>query len=181
MTEYSNMFWIFILKLSLVSVLLAGGSFGTYQYIEAQRASANSVDASYIYVNQNTYEPVTDEFLQQTNDLRQSLSIAPLQRDDRLELSSANKLKDMEDNNYWGHYDKSGESYAKFVWQSKSEASNSGENLAYCYKTPELAFNALANSHAHYQVLTSKDFRYVGVSNYLDANGCNSVVMHFSN
>lgn len=132
---------------------------------------------------QNVYSPTTpvmQQMITSTNKLREQSGLQPLVASMALEASAKAKLTDMNNKNYWSHYDPDGVSFSSFIWKEKEDASLVGENLARCFVDYSAAFTGLVNSPKHYAVLTG-DFTYIGVASEITASGCESIVMHVSN
>ncbi|MCU0667435.1 MAG: CAP domain-containing protein, partial [Patescibacteria group bacterium] len=122
---------------------------------------------------------VMTEMVNETNELRLRLGLNELNQSRSLEESAQNKASDMSQQNYWGHYAPSGQSYSDYIWQSKPNAVTVGENLAKCFDDYQSAFDRLVDSPTHYAVLTG-NFEYIGVSSVVQEDGCESIVMHFA-
>ena len=159
--------------LLLTTTLFALGSvllFGSTRVLTA----ANS-DVLY-----SSKSDVMQTLTQKTNELRATKNLPALMQSQKLELSANDKLRNMQEQRYWGHYAPDGSSFSQYIWQYDNDAQLVGENLARCYVNYDAAFAALVNSPTHYQVLMG-DFTHIGISSQLLQDGCESIVMHFSN
>lgn len=135
-------------------------------------------------LSDSTYNPKTvvmADFLIMTNALRRQYGLNELKANQELEKSAVAKLSAMGIQSYWGHTSPEGTDFSEYVWQFKSDSTKAGENLARCFENDELAFKGLVASNEHFKVLTTRDFKYLGVASAIDDKGCESIVMHFSN
>jgi uncharacterized protein YkwD len=135
-------------------------------------------------LDDSIYNPKTvvmADFLIMTNALRRQYGLNELKAQKELEQSAVAKLNAMETQQYWGHTSPEGTDFSEYVWQFNVHSTKAGENLARCFENNEQAFKGLVASSEHFKVLTTKDFRYLGVASDIDDKGCESIVMHFSN
>ena len=114
------------------------------------------------------------------NTLRASKGLSALLIDARLSASATQKGNDMVLQNYWAHYAPNGMSFSDYIWRLSPKADRVGENLARCYDTRQVAFEALLASPTHYAIMVG-DYTNFGVSEVQDTNsGCTYVTMHFA-
>lgn len=119
-------------------------------------------------------------YIDQINKLRLSLGEKPLSYMPELEVSASLKARSMITENYWAHYSPSGESFADFIWRQTPGSQRVGENLARCFSSRSLAYEALLNSPTHYKIMTG-DFSSMAASELVNTNdGCTYTVLHFA-
>lgn len=161
--------------LALLAIIILILSFvGIVQATNGSRAVATEEDYK-------ASTKVMADFVFMTNALRRKYSLNELKPSGELEASAYLKLDDMASGKYWGHYGPNKTSFSKFIWQELPSSYKVGENLARCFDNHEDAFKALVNSPTHFAVLTTTDFNQVGIASKVQENGCESIVMHFSN
>ncbi len=164
---YSYKFLI-TLFIFLVSVIIFSANLSDSSLTAQAETQKNDTDSSESF------------YLQAINNLRASKKLKPLAIDSRLSSSALSKANNMVTENYFGHYSITGKSFSEYIWQSSPNAEKVGENLAKCYSTDQLAFEALVASPTHYTVMTAS-FTNFGVAEVENAKtGCTYTVMHFS-
>lgn len=123
----------------------------------------------------------TNQYYQSAvNNLRNKYGLPGVSIDDKLIVSSNNKVNDMINRHYWAHTSPNGTPFSTFVWQADNRANHSGENLTRCFKSRDEAFKALVASPTHFAVMTG-DFTAIGVTESVEPDtGCVITAMHFS-
>lgn len=103
------------------------------------------------------------DFLDATNQARETAGVAPLTVSTELDQAAAAKLSDMKTNGYWDHFRPSDH---KAPWDFITEAgykySVAGENLARGFRTVQGITDAWLNSPAHRANLLSPKYTEVG-------------------
>ncbi|HYM62566.1 MAG TPA: CAP domain-containing protein [Thermoanaerobaculia bacterium] len=98
------------------------------------------------------------------NAIRADHQLPPLRDDDRLDAAADDRMRDMENNGYWGHVSPDGRS--PFVWLPIHGYlySNAGENLASGFETTEVLLASWMESEGHRENILSIVFRDCGVA-----------------
>lgn len=131
--------------IALVSVLLLSGSAGASSFINGTEITPESV-------------------LAQMNFYR-GLSGAPALRiEPRLSAAAADRMKDMEEQQYWAHFSPAGAS--PFMWLTLRGYSfaAAAENLASGFDTAEILVSSWMESAGHRRNIVSPEFRDVGIA-----------------
>jgi uncharacterized protein YkwD len=143
-------------------------------FASAPRASAVSEGQIVARSDVETY------YLNAINSLRVNLQLKALTIDNRLNTSAYQKGLDMSQKNYFSHWAPDGKSFSDFIWQDSPKANAVAENLAHCYTSRQLAFDALVASPTHYAIMVGQ-YDNMGVSEVLNKkSGCIETVFHFS-
>jgi uncharacterized protein YkwD len=134
--------------------------------------------SSFIHGSEITPETV----LAQMNFYRGLNGAAPLRLDERLALAAADRIRDMEEQQYWSHFSPRGAS--PFMWLTLRGYSfaTAAENLASGFETAEVLVSSWMESAGHRRNIISPDFRDVGIAiiegaTNRRANGCSVVVL----
>ena len=114
------------------------------------------------------------ELAERINHYRQENRLKRLKRNPQLDQSALSKACDLNNNDYFSHFDKQGRGLDWWLNQVDYHYMAGGENLAKNHRSPEKVLEAWINSPAHRENLLSEDFEEVGIG-YCD----NYVVAHF--
>jgi len=102
--------------------------------------------------------------LVQMNAYRAKNGLGPLHFDARLNLAADDRMRDMEDLEYWAHDAPDGRS--PFVWLKPRgyDFRSAGENLATGFETTELMVQGWMESAGHRANILSEDYDDVGIA-----------------
>lgn len=109
--------------------------------------------------------PITPaSVLSAMNEYRAKAGVAPLRDDARLDAAAEDRMRDMEDREYWGHESPDGR--APFVWLAPHgyDFRFAGENLACGFDTTELLVQSWMESPGHRANILSSDFDDCGIA-----------------
>ncbi len=116
----------------------------------------------------------SEELARKINRYRQESGLGKLRKNPQLDGSARAKACDLNNNNYFSHFDVQGRGLDWWLEQSEYQYLAAGENLAKNHRSPEKVLEAWINSPLHRDNLLSKDFEELGIG-YCD----NYVVAHF--
>jgi len=111
-----------------------------------------------------------------TNSLREERGLPVLDVDDCLTRSAIVKARDVAEREYVGLHAYPGEQFDRFVACAWSDL---GENIAWYYQMPDLAFSAFVNSTPHLDVMMCQ-YEKIGVGTW-NKDGWPVTVMYLSN
>ena len=158
-----------VLALTLALIVLYSGTLTSVadgQSLQVTNAEANN-------------SVVMNKMVKLTNSIRAEHNLPPMVASYSLEKSAKVKVNDMIEKQYFSHYDPSGDSFSKIVWDQKPDAQMVGENIAKCFTSPEAAFDGFVKSPAHFGILVG-DFTSIGVASQTRSDGCELIVLHVS-
>jgi uncharacterized protein YkwD len=109
-------------------------------------------------------EITTESVLSEMNAYRAKNGVWPLRIDSRLSLAAADRMRDMEELEYWAHDAPDGRS--PFVWLKPRgyEFQSAGENLACGFETTEVLVQGWMESPGHRANILSTDYDDVGIA-----------------
>ena len=109
-------------------------------------------------------EITTESVLTEMNAYRAKNGVWPLRIDSRLSLAAADRMRDMEELEYWAHDAPDGRS--PFVWLKPHgyEFQYAGENLASGFETTEVLVQGWMESPGHRANILSTDYDDVGIA-----------------
>lgn len=123
-----------------------------------------------------------DDIVWATNAQRQSVGIAPLHHDDRLDSSAAMKANDMMTEQYFSHQSPSGQRGLDFLESAGYAYTEAGENLATNFTDSAEVVTAWMTSSTHRENILNAKYTDVGVavlSGIFRGNNTTLVVQHF--
>ncbi|MEO6259253.1 MAG: CAP domain-containing protein [Thermoanaerobaculia bacterium] len=102
--------------------------------------------------------------IESMNAYRAEAHLPPLREDSRLDAVAADRMRDMEEREYWAHESPDGRS--PFVWLLPNGYTyrNAGENLACGFETNELLMTGWMESKGHRENILSPDYADCGVA-----------------
>jgi uncharacterized protein YkwD len=127
-------------------------------------------------------EITAQKVLDQTNQERSELNLAPLKYNSILSRSATKKAQDMFDNNYWAHTSPSGTTPWDFFKSVGYQYSVAGENLARDFYDTESLMKAWMNSPTHKENIINSKYQEIGigvVNGTLNGIKTTLVVQHF--
>ena len=124
--------------------------------------------------NQRVIIARSEVLAEKINLYRQENDLKRLKRSPQLDQSALSKACDLNNNDYFSHFDKQGRGLDWWLNQVDYHYMAGGENLAKNHRSPEKVLEAWINSPLHRDNLLSEDFEEIGVG-YCD----NYVVAHF--
>ena len=95
---------------------------------------------------------------------RARLGLRPLHEDARLDAAAADRMRDMEDLNYWGHESPDGRSPFLWLHVQHYDYRFAGENLANGFETTELLVDGWMESEGHRENILSSNYDDCGVA-----------------
>lgn len=106
----------------------------------------------------------TESVLSSMNDCRLRNGLPPLREDPRLDLAAADRMRDMEDLEYWAHESPDGRS--PFLWLRPRGYTYryAGENLAAGFETTELLVSSWMESEGHCENILSPQYDDCGIA-----------------
>ena len=105
-----------------------------------------------------------DTVIAQMNAYRAEAGLAPLHEDARLELAAEDRMRDMEEQEYWAHQSPDGRSPFLWLAQRNYVFSFAGENLARGFETPEVLVSSWMESQGHRANIMSPMFQDCGIA-----------------
>jgi uncharacterized protein YkwD len=127
-------------------------------------------------------EITAENVLREMNGYRAEEGLPPLQLDERVHQAAEDRMRDMEDGEYWSH--RSPDGISPFVWLANHayDYAAAGENLANGFETARLLVEAWMESRGHRANIMSSDYEDCGIavidgSTKGPANGKSIVVM----
>lgn len=98
------------------------------------------------------------------NAIRTARGLPPFRDDRRLDAAAEDRIRDMENAGYWGHFSPDGRT--PFVWLAIHGYlySNAGENLASGFETTEVLLTSWMESEGHRDNILSTTFQDCGVA-----------------
>jgi uncharacterized protein YkwD len=102
--------------------------------------------------------------LREMNGYRAEEGLPPLQLDERIHQAAEDRMRDMEDGQYWSHRAPDGRS--PFVWLASHayDYQSAGENLANGFETARLLVQAWMESQGHRANIMSTDYEDCGIA-----------------
>lgn len=98
------------------------------------------------------------------NRVREAGGLLPVIADDRLALAAADRIRDMEERGYWGHFGPDGSSPFEWVTLRGFRFAAAGENLARGFETAAVMVEAWMESRGHRATLMSPEYTSVGIA-----------------
>ena len=106
----------------------------------------------------------TKELVRLINRYRESQGVEPLERNRRLEQSSANKAKEMVSARYFGHSGPAGNPFYVNIRKAGYKYSRVGEILARGCESEKCLFDLWVESREHRQIILDPVFQEIGCS-----------------
>ena len=128
-------------------------------------------------------EITAQKVLDQTNQQRQKLGLAPLKYNSTLSVSATNKANDMFTDNYWAHNAPDGKVPWDFFKEVGYQYTVAGENLARDFYNTNSLIKAWMNSPTHRANIVNGKYQEIGigvVNGTLDGIKTTLVVQHFA-
>jgi uncharacterized protein YkwD len=127
-------------------------------------------------------EITVENVLRLMNERRAQSALPPLRGDERLMRAANDRMRNMEEESYWGHHSPDGLSPFSWVTLRAYEYRSVGENLACGFDTAAVLVEAWMESPGHRANILSNDFEDCGIaiidgSTKGPANGKSIVVM----
>ena len=102
--------------------------------------------------------------LEQMNVRRLSRGLPPLREDARLSMAAEDRMRDMEDNNYWAHTSPDGRSPFEWLMPRGYDFWFAGENLAAGFETAEILVDGWMESQGHRDNIMSAIYQDCGIA-----------------
>ena len=102
--------------------------------------------------------------IEQMNVRRLSRGLPPLREDARLSLAAEDRMRDMEDNNYWAHTSPDGRSPFEWLMPRGYDFWFAGENLAAGFETAEILVDGWMESQGHRDNIMSAIYQDCGIA-----------------
>lgn len=109
-------------------------------------------------------EITPETVLEQMNVRRLEAGLAPLRIDQRLALAASDRIRDMEEQEYWAHIGPDGRQPFQWLKPRGYEYAFAGENLAAGFETAEVMVDSWMESKGHRANILSPLFQDVGIA-----------------
>ncbi len=115
------------------------------------------------WVTPDVYNRQADKIVTLTNEVRQHLGVAPLQKSEQLTMAAFDKAQDMLIGQYFAHISPEKKSLKDWLGKDGYNYDMAGENLAMGFSGATDVVNAWTKSKTHYQNMIDPDFTEIGV------------------
>jgi uncharacterized protein YkwD len=102
--------------------------------------------------------------LREMNGYRAEEGLPPLQLDERIHQAAEDRMRDMEDGQYWSHRAPDGRSPFAWLASHAYDYQSAGENLANGFETARLLVQAWMESRGHRANIMSTDYEDCGIA-----------------
>jgi uncharacterized protein YkwD len=109
-------------------------------------------------------ELTRENILKEMNRHREMHGLPALRSDERLDKAAADRILDMEEQEYWGHYRPDGSNPLRSLHRYDYVHLVAGENLAAGYETPEVVVQGWMESPGHRANILLDEYTDVGIA-----------------